>query len=184
MNHARSILAAMAVFAGAAGLAACGSSTGTAGTTGTGGTSASTGTTSAGGSAPTCDPFTGAPCLLPMGESCDFDLDGLPHCFPPPSGAKLCDPCGVDPGDGGVADYCGVGLTCLDSNKCAAFCCADGDCGGGTCDKSYLGDAKVGVCVAAASIPDGGAGDAGPLPFQPACGAPAVPPSKGSCFKP
>jgi len=180
MIQGSSILAALAFAAGLA--VGCGSSAG--GTAGTGGAAATSG--AAGGDAgavPTCDPFTGAPCQLTMGESCDFDLDGLPHCFPPPSGAKLCDPCGVDPGDGGVADYCGVGLTCLDSNKCAAFCCDDGDCGKGTCDKTYLGDPAVGVCVDAAPSPDGGVGDAGPIAYQPACDAPAVPPSMGACFK-
>ena len=90
MSQASSILGALALLGGVA--AGCGSSAGTAGTGGVGVTSGTRGS-GAGGSAPTCDPFTGAPCKLAMGESCDIDLDGSPHCFPPPSGEGSARPC-------------------------------------------------------------------------------------------
>lgn len=157
----------------------CGTSAGTAGTGGA--TLTGSSASGAGGSAPTCDPFKGTPCK--PGHSCDIDLDGLPHCFPPPSGAMLCGTCGVDPGDGGTADYCGVGLTCLDSNKCAAFCCDDADCGTGTCDKTFLGNPSIGVCTDGAVIPDAGAGQPA-TEYQPACKVPVPLPSKGACYKP
>jgi hypothetical protein len=125
-----------------------------------------------GGSPPQCDPFTGVPCDVDGGEACDIDWSGF-TCFPGPSGATLCDPCGVDAPDGGAADWCDVGMTCVDSNRCAAFCCDDGDCGSGVCDKDSLGDPDVGVCVAG--------GDGGAL-TEPACDAPKAPPSGGSCY--
>ena len=100
-----------------------------------------------GGSDLPCNPFTGVDCDLAGGESCDFD--GVQFsCFPPDNTAKLCGSCGVDSPDGGAAQFCSLGLTCLDSNKCGAFCCNDGDCGaGGKCDKNFLGDPDVGVCL-------------------------------------
>lgn len=158
-----------------------------AGTTGSGGATATAGSglggKGAGGHAPTCDPFSAKECA--SGQSCDIDLDGLPHCFPPPNHVKLCGVCGVDPGDGGTADYCDIGLTCLDSNRCAAFCCDDKDCGaGGTCNKTFLGSPSIGVCTDGAVIADAGAGDAGSPVTQPACKAPAQPPSMGKCYKP
>jgi hypothetical protein len=133
-----------------------------------------------GGAAPTvlCDPFTASQCDVAGGESCDWDGSNF-SCFPPPNDGKLCGDCGFD-----ANTFCGVGLTCLDSNKCAAFCCNDGDCGaGGKCDLTFLGDPNVGVCVSTTAAPDAGAGGS-PGGSEPACSAPAKPPSNGSCYKP
>ena len=55
--------------------------------------------------------------------------------------------------------------------KCARYCCNDGDCGGGKCDMSTVSQG-VGLCVTTA--PDAG--------VNPACNAPAMAPSMGSCF--
>jgi hypothetical protein len=80
----------------------------------------------------------------------------------------------------GSGPFCAPTLHCLDdasgSNPlCARFCCDDGDCGGGLCDRSVL-PLGVGVCVNAL---EGGvdptcAGDAG--------GPPPSAPSNGACF--
>jgi hypothetical protein len=177
--------------------AACGSSGASTGSGGTAGAAPSSSSSSGAGLAGTggtggkpmytlCDPFTGLPCDLPGGQSCDWDGTAF-SCFAPPNTAQLCDDCML-------GNYCAVGLTCLDSNKCSAFCCDDGDCGsGGTCDKTLLGDPGVGVCVIAGSTPDGGTGDGGPgggggggAPPEgqaPACNAPAQPPSMGACYQ-
>ena len=53
------------------------------------------------------------------------------------------------------------------AGSCARFCCTDGDCGTGTCDKMLTGDANVGVCVDAQQAA--------------ACDAPSTSPSNGSC---
>jgi hypothetical protein len=159
-----------------------------------------------GGGAVACDPFTGAPCAVARGETCDYDGVAF-TCFDPPNGGALCGACGLT-ADGGFVDYCGVGLTCLDSGKCAAFCCADGDCGpGGACDKTYLGDPSVGVCAAASSGGadagtdagadaggsdaggdgtggSGGGGGGGSIVTEPACSVPATLPSGGACYMP
>jgi hypothetical protein len=55
---------------------------------------------------------------------------------------------------------CGPGLVCITTtslgespnpwtyqSQCAHYCCDDGDCGSGTCDKTVLGSSIVGVCL-------------------------------------
>ncbi|APR86834.1 hypothetical protein A7982_12183 [Minicystis rosea] len=122
-----------------------------------------------------CNPFTGAPCDLAGGQTCDWDGASF-SCFDPPNVAKLCQDCG--PGA-----YCVPGMTCLESKKCTPFCCDDGDCGtGAVCNKVLIGDGHVGVCTA---TPSGtGGGDGGIMLAQPACAAPATPPSAGACYMP
>lgn len=138
--------------------------------TGGGGATSTTapgGSTGAGGGS--CDPFTGMPCDVANGETCDFAVPGFACFGPPPANSrKLCQVCGQAT-DGGLTDLCGVGFTCLGSNRCAAFCCDDHDCGTGECDKSFGGDPDVGVCVDQSGA-------------SPACDAPAEAPSHGSCF--
>jgi hypothetical protein len=44
--------------------------------------------------------------------------------------------------------YCAAGMTCLSDGSCAAFCCADSDCGSGKCDKTMIpSETVLGVCV-------------------------------------
>jgi hypothetical protein len=174
----------------------CSTGSGTSTTSSSAGTGgAGSGATGSGGSGVgsgggfvTCDPFTGAPCQIAKGQTCDFDGVGF-SCFDPPNTGTLCGACGLER-DGGPVDYCGVGLTCLDSSKCAAFCCDDGDCGpGGACNKTYLGDPNVGVCAAGGaggSAGSGGSGGSGGGSgvTEPACGAPGKPPSNGACYMP
>jgi hypothetical protein len=114
-----------------------------------------------------CNPVTNESCDAAAGEACDLlyslstgRLIGF-ACAAGGNTHALCEPCGSS-GDG---DYCMPGLTCLEA--CARFCCDDGDCGSGTCNKELLEDPNVGVCVDAAE--------------QPACDAPAVAPSMGEC---
>jgi hypothetical protein len=119
-----------------------------------------------------CDPFTGTPCHLEAGMICDWDDHSASFaCFPSADQTALCQDCSTT--------FCAAGLHCIyDTMKCAAYCCDDGDCGaGGRCDKGYLGDAKVGVCFSAAA-------DAGQAAHEPACQAPAAPPSQGACATP
>ena len=97
------------------------------------------------------------------GEACDASADGF-VCFPAPNDTELCGTCSNANGP-----FCLAGSTCLE-DKCAHYCCDDGDCGTGTCDKALLGDPNVGVCV-----DDMGAA---------ACDAPVMSPSGGTCFMP
>lgn len=147
-------------------------------TSGTGG--GGTGGTGGSGTTPNCNPFTGAPCNLAKGEVCD-ESGGAYSCFapPPPNDAKLCDPCGNT-----AMHFCAQGMHCSGAHECYAFCCADGDCGaGGKCDFTISADPNVGLCTT--GMPgDAGTGDAGKVVNAPACSAPAMAPSHGSCFKP
>jgi hypothetical protein len=121
-----------------------------------------------------CNPVTNEGCDTAMGEACDLDMSGTFYrCFPPPNDAKLCAAC-----PNGTS-FCAPTLHCLtDVNsmnaQCYRYCCDDGDCGGGGCDKSFLPkNLGVGVCF---TLVDGGLG------FDPACSAPAQALSNGSCF--
>ena len=124
---------------------------------------------------PTCNPITNAGCAA--GSACDADQDtnGNPtyDCFPPPppNTVALCGSCDDS------ATACLPGSTCLipgtaTTGQCAQYCCGNGDCGSGVCDLTQ-GVFGVGLCVTAATV------DAGTE--LPACDAPLVAPSGGSC---
>jgi hypothetical protein len=92
-----------------------------------------------------CDPVTGAPCKLGAGETCDYsNARGSFACFPGPNPAGFCEFC-----DGDTVT-CGAGLTCDTNNlACVRYCCADSDCGSGTCTLNNFDVAEVatvGVC--------------------------------------
>ena len=91
--------------------------------------------------APTCNPITNEGCDAAKGESCDHTKGGF-GCFPAPNDTAICETC--DEVDG---PYCEPGHTCLPDFGCAAYCCDDGDCGTGKCDKALLKLVDVGVCV-------------------------------------
>jgi hypothetical protein len=86
----------------------------------------------------TCNPVTNAGCNEP-GSVCDA-ADGGFTCYSGNNEAPLCAPCGPEVG------WCAAGLSCL--GPCARYCCDDGDCGSGFCDKSLV-DGNIGLCVAA-----------------------------------
>jgi len=99
-----------------------------------------------------CNPVTNAGCTG-AGEACDLNQAGDGYeCYPAPNTQTLCQDCSSSIG------FCQGGMTCF--GKCMKYCCADTDCGSGTCDKSASLQlaAGVGVCVLAG---DGGVGDAG-----------------------
>lgn len=145
-----------------------GAGTGGMGTGGTGtggmGTGGSTGPTG-------CNPFTSAECDLAGGFACDVAGGGAFACYGPPNSKQLCMPCASAANN----DFCLPRMTCHPMLQvCVAFCCDDGDCGGGLCDKTVIGNATVGVCLA----PDGDGG------LGPACGVPLPVASGGSCYVP
>jgi hypothetical protein len=115
-----------------------------------------------------CNPVTSAECTT-AGDSCDLASDQTYQCFDSATEA-LCAAC-----DYSTPKYCAPGMFCLADDtgvgQCARYCCADTDCGTGTCDKTNF-PGGVGICVAA--------GDAGTP--KPSCDAPKVSPSGGSCF--
>jgi hypothetical protein len=126
-------------------------------------------------SPPSCNPVTNAGCAA--GAACDYADDANKKvtfgCFAPPpqNTAAICAACDDQ------TTACAGGSTCLvaqgaTTGACAKFCCDDGDCGSGVCQQgaTLFG---VGVCVTAASA------DAGKP--APACDAPVVSPSMGSC---
>lgn len=91
-----------------------------------------------------CDPLTGWPCAIDQGETCEFsNAAGFFRCFEAGRG-DFCDPCDFD--DNG----CRVGLTC-NGIWCERYCCADSDCGSGTCSLNAYGQpniAAIGYCEA------------------------------------
>ncbi|EYF00978.1 hypothetical protein [Chondromyces apiculatus] len=89
-----------------------------------------------------CNPVTNAGCTE-EGSACDIAPSGAFQCFPAPNTQAICEPCSQSVG------YCAPGGTCVPGSTCARFCCDDGDCGTGTCDKTLLNSTDVGVCVAA-----------------------------------
>ena len=120
--------------------------------------------------------MTGLPSPV-VGSACDLDGTGSFQCYPPPNDKALCESCAPTQGV-----YCAGGMFCLYGvGRCARYCCDDGDCGSGRCwldaaalfgaDLAVVGD-EVGACVE--KIPDGGTP-------KPACDAPDVAPSGGTC---
>ncbi len=93
-----------------------------------------------------CDPLTNAQCNADAGEACDFGKVGFQCYAPPPSNtAALCAMC-----DDTVGPACAPSSTCVPTaqgNTCAQFCCVDGDCASGHCDKTTLQTDPVGICV-------------------------------------
>jgi hypothetical protein len=91
---------------------------------------------------PQCNPVTNEGCDTAMGEACDYTGAGF-TCFPPPNNTPVCDACDIDMGP-----FCAPGERCLSDGGCARYCCDDGDCGTGRCDKFQLFIPQgVGVCV-------------------------------------
>jgi hypothetical protein len=166
-----------------------------------------------------CNPVTNDGCT--DGAACDFTQDpdtgqnnGF-DCYAGPNDATVCQACDLM---AVMAPFCAGGTTCFAvtpgaaMGACAKYCCTDADCGSGTCQTMgptgplFAAATSLGVCVASAASPDGGAdgggtdgggadgggaggggaggggaggGGAGPIPL--ACTPPAVPPSMGSC---
>lgn len=121
-----------------------------------------------------CNPVTHQGCPTD-GTQCEFVYPGIFACYPPASiPAKICEPCNFTTGP-----YCDSGLRCdVTSLQCARYCCTDADCGTGHCELnqnvafgySTANPADlVGLCLAMAPA------------TGPACDAPAVPPSAGTC---
>jgi hypothetical protein len=124
---------------------------------------------------PSCNPVTNAGCAA--GDACDFTQDQNMQttfkCYPPPppNTVMVCGACDD------MNTACQGGATCLIPSgammgKCGKYCCADGDCGTGVCNKGST-PFGVGICLTAASV-DAGMAD-------PSCDAPAVSPSMGTC---
>jgi hypothetical protein len=88
-----------------------------------------------------CNPITNEGCS--PGLACDLGGAGF-QCFGGSNILDLCQTCDANPGV-----YCKPTMTCLaSSGKCTRYCCEDGDCGAGTCDKTTLfGVPQVGVCL-------------------------------------
>jgi hypothetical protein len=119
-----------------------------------------------------CNPVTNEGCNTAAGQACDFGENGF-QCYDPPNDKDLCQACGQQAG------YCKGGQTCVGS-KCAKFCCDDGDCGKGKCDKEAIGaGSPLGICLTEGSGGSGGSGGAAPAPD---CKAPKESPTKGACF--
>ncbi len=89
-----------------------------------------------------CNPVTNEGCDAAAGEACDVNQnqDGF-ECYTASNTEALCDPCG----NAANGNYCQGGMLCFDT--CAKYCCDDGDCGTGTCDKTLLPDPNVGICL-------------------------------------
>lgn len=95
-----------------------------------------------------CNPVTGEGCDIAKGATCDIDgQTGKFVCFPAPNDVMLCGDC-----DNTNGPFCQVGGHCIArpdmmTFECAEYCCDDGDCGSGKCDKTLLKRNDVGVCV-------------------------------------
>jgi hypothetical protein len=92
-------------------------------------------------------------CNTANGESCDANNNNGFQCFTmPPNTEKLCGMC-----DSNNGPECLPGSTCTVGGTCAKYCCNDGDCGSGTCNKNMTtNDPNVGICIVKT------AADAGP----------------------
>jgi hypothetical protein len=90
-----------------------------------------------------CNPVTNAPCNTGNGEACEPGSGGTGYqCFVEPTDEGLCEMC-----DGSMF-FCQGGDVCLPDGGCAKYCCDDGDCGSGYCDKTMLpGETTIGVCL-------------------------------------
>jgi hypothetical protein len=102
----------------------------------------------------TCDPITAWPCNTEAGETCDYSNSaGAFRCYLLPTAVPLCGFCDQK------AQYCAPGSTCVD-DLCQRYCCADSDCGQGTCYRTFneLYLAPVGYCgelsIALCGLPD------------------------------
>ena len=91
-----------------------------------------------------CNPVTNAGCDAAKGEACDFKDKGY-HCYAGPNANNLCAACGPK----NNAGQCKGGSTCLPGpdGNCGKFCCTDGDCGAGKCEKKDNLAGSVGYCV-------------------------------------
>ncbi len=96
------------------------------------------------GGAIECNPVTNEPCDTAAGEACDFKGNGY-HCYAGPNEVNLCAACGPSNAGG----HCKGGSTCLPGpdGTCGKFCCDDGDCGKGKCNKTQMLPAGVGYCL-------------------------------------
>jgi hypothetical protein len=118
-----------------------------------------------------CNPVTNEGCI--NHKACDLAENATYQCFSGNNVVALCGTCDD------ASQFCKPGLRCRHQvagdklGQCARYCCDDGDCGSGKCDKTNLTEG-VGYCVAM--------GDAGPT--GPACDAPSVAPSGGGCWDP
>jgi mono/diheme cytochrome c family protein len=95
-----------------------------------------------------CNPVTNEPCNTRAGEACDvYGFDGF-KCYPAPNDRPICQACDETNGP-----WCLGGSTCLGVDGCAKYCCDDGDCGGGTCQKTmgsspwFQQAPELGVCL-------------------------------------
>ena len=91
-----------------------------------------------------CNPVTNSPCTST--QACDFSQGGF-HCYdpPPPNTANFCEACDITNGPACIGT-----ATCLPTDggtKCGRFCCDDGDCAPGHCDKTTFQSGAVGFCV-------------------------------------
>lgn len=124
----------------------------------------------------TCNPVTHNGCTT-QGSSCDLGYPGRFACYQPQgTPAKICEKCDIH-----ELPFCDSGLRCHPvTNTCARYCCNDSDCGTGRCELDQMlafgakipnpGN-KVGICVST-----------DPMMPGPACDAPAVSVSGGTCF--
>jgi hypothetical protein len=104
-----------------------------------------------------CNPVTNAPCDAAMGETCASHAAGSVCVENSGQVAGLCEDCSA-------SGACVGGTGCVEGS-CFKFCCDDGDCGSGVCQ--IFEGATYGICQ------DGA---------DPACDAPLVSPSGGSCL--
>jgi hypothetical protein len=99
-----------------------------------------------------CNPVTNEPCNTGAGEACDTVVDqdsgdviGF-TCYPAPNDGLLCETC-----DTAAGEYCAGTMTCAGDETgqlCLRYCCDDGDCGSGTCQKGgFAVDPDVGLCL-------------------------------------
>jgi hypothetical protein len=107
-----------------------------------------------------CNPITGVPCKVDIGETCDnaAATDAF-ACIPGPNIGTL----------GGTCDnvnvFCGPTTVCsMVTLSCVHFCCDKSDCTSGECTPVYtVGSASVGACLGEIPTNDaagaGGAGD-------------------------
>lgn len=87
-----------------------------------------------------CNPVTNEGCSG-AGQACDAKGEGF-ACFPPPNENAVCEACSMAEG------YCASGHFCA-GGTCVRYCCDNGDCGTGVCDKTLLKNPSVGLCVKA-----------------------------------
>ncbi len=104
-----------------------------------------------------CDPLTGIPCNVAVGETCDETtaLDAF-DCISGPNAGLLGGFCDNDTVSCGPTTICS-----MISNSCVKFCCADSECSDGPCTQVYTdGKASVGACLGILPPHDDGEGGA------------------------